>query len=611
MGLRFYQFIDYDASYGNGGTLCYRVEPCVQMLAIQDYCGSSCCRNGAEGDAAFAWAARSHNYASDNGPGPWVVANLTEFDDAGDTNFGPGEFDVYPCPLKPSARDYNNRRVRLPHADNTEILAQWSSPGFRCNPASCTSAPRYPSERFGCYRCDEFARLAYVSPAVTERVAHHLNLEVYDTRQRWETDAFAACFYLATIWVHIPSLPQLISMPCPPPSLPPPYTPPPLPITPPPSPEPGTRPLPIRPLTPPPPTPPPSQPLPQALTPPLKPPLLLAPPPPSSPLLPQAAPPSFPGPLSPMNGRYVSSVATVLYVHLVIAGEVERFSGERRLAFLNRLRAYLHCDPPPDPEATLACIMALDATVPGSVLVEVSVTLPHLWRRYWNGSFLLTEQQQAIRRAVEQLTRLTTDQASVELAIEVEVAPSLLRTETVPALVLLPLQRPAPLIPPPQHPPSDRLRAPTTPASAPVPGGAHGDSQEGVTKTTNHMVMAFAIAAGTPVVCAIALLLAWCRWARRPLLARSLQHGPTALQTPSAIAATHERAAVSEWPSLPSTCAMPSPCALPSRSSSAPVAALRIACAIQAPYIHSRILITSALRVCACHLAVCVCHPGY
>ena len=33
-GLTFHQFIDYDAIYGTGGTLCYRVRPCVHMLAM-------------------------------------------------------------------------------------------------------------------------------------------------------------------------------------------------------------------------------------------------------------------------------------------------------------------------------------------------------------------------------------------------------------------------------------------------------------------------------------------------------------------------------------------------------------------------------------------------
>ena len=75
------QLINYDQIYGTGGILCYRVEPCVQMLAIQNTCGPTCCREGAEGDAAFALAAANHNYQSNNGPGPWVVAVLSQFDD--------------------------------------------------------------------------------------------------------------------------------------------------------------------------------------------------------------------------------------------------------------------------------------------------------------------------------------------------------------------------------------------------------------------------------------------------------------------------------------------------------------------------------------------------
>ena len=58
------------------------------MLAIQNTCGPTCCRIGAEGDAAFAYASSNHNYQSDVGPGPWVVADLTMFANNGLTNYG-------------------------------------------------------------------------------------------------------------------------------------------------------------------------------------------------------------------------------------------------------------------------------------------------------------------------------------------------------------------------------------------------------------------------------------------------------------------------------------------------------------------------------------------
>lgn len=68
--------VDYDAIYGTGGVLCYRIELCVAFLAIQDTCTGACCQNGAVGEAAFAGV--EHNFLSNNGPGPWLVANLTE-----------------------------------------------------------------------------------------------------------------------------------------------------------------------------------------------------------------------------------------------------------------------------------------------------------------------------------------------------------------------------------------------------------------------------------------------------------------------------------------------------------------------------------------------------
>ena len=187
LGLKFYQFIDYTALYGNGGTLCYRVEPCVQMLAIQNTCGITCCRDGPEGDAAFAYAAMNHNYASDVGPGPWVVGRLTELARNGTLNFGAGDHDVFPCPLAPGTRDFNNRAQRLSTSNVNEVLADWASPGFSCNPATCTSAPYYPLDDFGCYQCDVVSRVSYVFLEETSDASEHLKLDVYDTKQRWES----------------------------------------------------------------------------------------------------------------------------------------------------------------------------------------------------------------------------------------------------------------------------------------------------------------------------------------------------------------------------------------------------------------------------------------
>lgn len=168
---------------------------CVRMLAIQNTCGAACCRPGRLGDAAFAFALANHNFASDNGPGPWVIAILDQFDEANTTNFGAGFHDVFPCPLQPSTRDVANRNNLLALPQNWQLASRWLSPGFKCDPSTCTSAPFYPNNSYGCYRCDEVARVGYVVTSYTSDPNLHLQLEVTDTKQRWETDAFAACFY--------------------------------------------------------------------------------------------------------------------------------------------------------------------------------------------------------------------------------------------------------------------------------------------------------------------------------------------------------------------------------------------------------------------------------
>ena len=185
LGLKFYQFINYDQIYGTGSVLCYRVEPCVRMLAIQGTCGFSCCRDGAEGDDAFEYAAANHNYRSNNGPGPWVVAILDQFESDGTVNYGAGEADIYPCPLRPTERDVVQRNQRSPPE------SRWRSPSFTCNPLLCSSAPAYPSHQYGCYRCDEVSRVGYVIAQETANPAHHLQLYVNDTKQRWGDAALA------------------------------------------------------------------------------------------------------------------------------------------------------------------------------------------------------------------------------------------------------------------------------------------------------------------------------------------------------------------------------------------------------------------------------------
>ena len=115
----------------------------------QDTCGPSCCQEGAEGDAAFAFAADNHNYDSNRdpqtgavGPGPWVVAVLDQFDSALGANYGAGLNDIYPCPLTNNLDPTNPRT---------------------CDPSTCTSritaTGMFAGETYGCYRCDEVARV--------------------------------------------------------------------------------------------------------------------------------------------------------------------------------------------------------------------------------------------------------------------------------------------------------------------------------------------------------------------------------------------------------------------------------------------------------------------
>lgn len=215
----FFQYIDYNAIYGNGGVLCYLLKPCEQMLAVQDTCGATCCRTGPEGEAAFLNARANHNYKSDIGPGPWLIATLDQFDATNTTNFGAGEWDMYPCPLQPAPRDFVNRAQLLARQpNNANVLTRWRSPGFACDPSMCSSAPLYPNENYGCYRCNEVSRVAYATASCTDNPSLHGLLLVKDTRQRWETDSYAACFYLVEQLVHCTSTCEVIPRP---PALPP------------------------------------------------------------------------------------------------------------------------------------------------------------------------------------------------------------------------------------------------------------------------------------------------------------------------------------------------------------------------------------------------------
>ena len=110
-----------------------------------------------------------------------MVATLDQFDDASGANYGAGLWDAAPCP-RTNNLDPTNPRT--------------------CDPATCTSAPKYPAHAYGCYRCDEVARVAYVFARTTGDATLHRQLRITDAAQREETDSYAACFYLANVFIH-------------------------------------------------------------------------------------------------------------------------------------------------------------------------------------------------------------------------------------------------------------------------------------------------------------------------------------------------------------------------------------------------------------------------
>jgi len=224
-GLKAYQFINYNLIFGVGGTLCYRVELCVDVLAIQNVQPAGACADGPLGDAAFQNAAANHNYNSGAvvpGPGPWLIAtlsvNLIQFEQAdlepwfslqgrsGDADRHPGHYmmygwgldDVDPCPLTNNLNPANPRT---------------------CNPETCTSAPYTGTDwNLGCLFCDQIARQAFIVTKTTSDPAKHGFFDIYTTIARRQTDSYASCSYVGEVLIFQ----EEPSPPPPPPVLPPP-----------------------------------------------------------------------------------------------------------------------------------------------------------------------------------------------------------------------------------------------------------------------------------------------------------------------------------------------------------------------------------------------------
>ena len=96
-------------------------------------------------------------YLSNNGPGPWFVANLTfqtlqpAYNGWPQTYWesGTGLWDVKPCPLTNNLDPTNPRT---------------------CDPNTCTSDPADPGLSFGCSLCDQVGRVGYIAPSLSQHI---------------------------------------------------------------------------------------------------------------------------------------------------------------------------------------------------------------------------------------------------------------------------------------------------------------------------------------------------------------------------------------------------------------------------------------------------------
>ena len=103
----------YELQRGPGYVLCYRVQLCGSILAIQNTCDEGCCENDSvAGELAFEHAAQNHNYYS--GLQGSACACVRQW--------------VMPCTCSCRALSHHARRV-VPFADAQ--VNQWGRGSWR------------------------------------------------------------------------------------------------------------------------------------------------------------------------------------------------------------------------------------------------------------------------------------------------------------------------------------------------------------------------------------------------------------------------------------------------------------------------------------------------
>lgn len=227
-------------------------------------------------------------------------------------------------------------------------------------------------------------------------------------------------------------------------------------------------------------------------------------------------------------------MATRLSVRMTVAQTIETFTEESQTALLLRLRNMLGCMPPD-------CSVEL-SILSGSLRLQVDVTLPHHFWQYWNAEPSLTSRQETIKTAVEQLSLMTTQQASSALSLEVAVAPSLSSEDVVPTYVAV----------------STATISGTSPSSPSAYVGQDSgptlQSQEQTAETTVSLMAGVLIGVAF-VVCCTLVSYAWFRWQRKadkPTRQQQPKMTPHAHPLTPQMGQQHPSMPddASEWPSL-------------------------------------------------------------